>query len=276
MALNATYNLKMRMQAGEKVYGTLIGPGNEPGKMVRALQDFGFDFFMVDLEHSLVNKETIFEYIRVSRKTDMPVLLRTEDKAAYFRRYIDAGVNGLMLPLVNTVEEAAHIVNQAYYPPIGNRGTGIGLSPYLIDGQDLAEVPFLSLMEYVNNNTVIFPQTESLENISNLSHILSLEGVTGTIVGPYDLALNIGGVDPKALGTEMVTTPVMEEKMKQVAEICRQAGKIAGIGGQTPEALARRAKEGYQLLLIGSVIDGNVDNLRPLIKEARALIGQAG
>jgi len=273
MALNATYNLKMRMQAGEKVFGTLIGPGNEPEKVVKALQDFGFDYFMVDLEHSLVNKETIFEYIRVSRKTDMPVLIRTEDKAAYFRRYIDAGVNGLMLPLVNTMEEAAHAVNQAYFPPIGNRGTGIGLSPYLIDCQALDKVPFLSLTEYVNNNTVVFPQTESLENIRNLSHILSLEGITGTIVGPYDLALNIGGVDPKAIGIEMVTTPIMEEKMKQVAEICRKAGKIAGIGGQTPAALARRAKEGYQFFIINSVYDGNVDNLRPVIEETKALIG---
>ncbi|MDP7285616.1 MAG: aldolase/citrate lyase family protein [Dehalococcoidales bacterium] len=274
MVLNETYNMKMRMQAGEKVYGTLIGPGNVPEKTVRALRDFGFDFFMVDLEHSLVNKETIWEYIRTSRKTDMPVMIRVEDKAAYFRRYIDAGVNGLMLPQVDTVEEAAQIVNKAYFPPIGNRGTGIGLSPYVIDGQDLAKVPFLSLTEYVNNNTVIFPQTESLENIRNLPHILSLEGITGTVVGPYDLALNIGGVDPKAVGTEMVATPVMEDKMKRVAEICRKAGKIAGIGGQIPKALARRAKEGYQFFLIGGVVDGNVENLRPVIKEARALVGQ--
>jgi 2-keto-3-deoxy-L-rhamnonate aldolase RhmA len=221
-----------------------------------------------------VNKETIWEYIRTSRKTDMPAMIRVEDKAAYFRRYIDAGVNGLMLPQVDTVEEAAQIVNKAYFPPIGNRGTGIGLSPYVIDGQDLAKVPFLSLTEYVNNNTVIFPQTESLENIRNLPHILSLEGITGTVVGPYDLALNIGGVDSKAVGTEMVATPVMEEKMKRVAEICQKAGKIAGIGGQTPKALARRAKEGYQFFLIGSVVDGNVENLRPVIKEAKALIGQ--
>jgi len=62
--------------------------------------------------------------------------------------------------------------------------------------------------------------------------------------------------------------------MKRVAEICQKAGKIAGIGGQTPKALARRAKEGYQFFLIGSVVDGNVENLRPVIKEAKALIGQ--
>lgn len=273
MGKNATYNMKLRLQAGENVFGQLIGPGGEPGKTVKALKDIGDDYFMLDLEHSMMNKETVFEYIRVSREMDMPILMRTEDKAAYFRCYIDAGVNGLMLPLVNTVEEAAHAVNQSYFPPIGHRGTGIGLSPYLVDFQDLTEVPFLSLTEYINNNTVIFPQTESLENISNLHRILSLEGINGTIVGPFDLALNIGGIDPKALATEIVTTDIVEEKLIQIGKICQKAGKVAGIGGFTPKVMAKWAKEGYQLFLIGYILDGNVEKQRSVIEETRALIG---
>ncbi|MFQ5997108.1 MAG: aldolase/citrate lyase family protein [Dehalococcoidales bacterium] len=273
MGLNTTYNLKLKLQAGDKVFGQLIGPGGEPAKTVKALQDLGDDFIMLELEHSLVNKETVFEYIRVSRELDMPLLMRTEDKAAYFRCYLDAGVNGLMLPLVHTVEEAAHAVDMSYFPPIGHRGTGIGLSPYLIDFQNLTEVPFLTLTEYINNNTVLFPQTESLENISNLPRILSLEGVTGTIVGPYDLALNIGGIDPKATGNEMVNADIVTEKLKQVVKICQGAGKIAGLGGFLPKDCAKWAKEGYQLFLLGSVLDGDVESLRPSIEEARALIG---
>ena len=273
MAKNATYNMKLKLQAGEKVFGQLIGPGGNPEKTVRALKDLGDDYIMLELEHSLVNKETVFEYIRVCREMDMPLLMRTEDKAAYFRCYLDAGVNGLMLPLVHTVEEAAHAVDMSYFPPIGHRGTGIGLSPYLIDFQDLAEVPFLALTEYINNNTVLFPQTESLENISNLPRILSLEGVTGTIVGPFDLALDIGGIDPKALAEEVVTTDVIEEKLREIVKICQEAGKVAGIGGFKPKVLAKWAKEGYQLLIVDYVLNGNVDSLRPFIEEARALIG---
>lgn len=273
MAKNVTYNMKLKLQAGEKVFGQLIGPGGNPEKTVRALKDLGDDYIMLELEHSLVNKETVFEYIRVCREMDMPLLMRTEDKAAYFRCYLDAGVNGLMLPLVNTVEEAVHAVDMSYFPPIGHRGTGIGLSPYLIDFQDLAEVPFLALTEYINNNTVLFPQTESLENISNLPRILNLEGVTGTIVGPFDLALDIGGIDPKALAAEVVTTKVMEERLKEIVKICQKAGKIAGIGGFKPKVLTKWAKEGYQLLIVGYVLNGNVDSLRPFIEEARALIG---
>jgi 4-hydroxy-2-oxoheptanedioate aldolase len=274
LGLNATFNMKRKLAAGGKVFGQLVGPGGEPAKTVKALKDLGDGFIMLETEHSLINKETVWEYIQVCRDMDMPLLMRTEDKAAFFRCYLDAGVNGLMLPLVNTMEEAAHGVNMSYYPPIGHRGTGIGLSPYLIDSQDLTKVPFRSLMDYVNNNTVLFPQTESVENINNLHRILSLEGVTGTIVGPFDLSLDIGGIDPKAVGADMVTSPAVEERLKQILQICQKAGKVAGIGGFVPETLAKWAKAGYNLLLVGAILGGNVEALRPSIEKARELIGQ--
>ncbi len=272
MGLNATLNLKKKMLAGDKVYGQLIGPGGEPGKTVEALKKLGDGFLMLETEHSLINKETIWEYIRVCREMDMPLIMRTEDKAAFYRCYLDAGVNGLMLPLVNTMDEAAHGVDMSYFPPIGRRGTGIGLSPYLIDFQDLTKVPFRSLMDYVNDNTVLFPQTESLQNISELYRILSLEGVTGTIVGPFDLAVNIGNIDPKATGAEMVTTPAVEERLQQILQICKKAGKVAGIGGFIPETLAKWAEAGYNLLLVGAVLNGDVEALRPAIEKAHELI----
>lgn len=272
MALNATYKLKSKMQAGKKVFGPLLGPGNDPGQTVKALKEFGCDFFMVDLEHSLVDKETIYSYVRFAREMDIPFLMRPEEKTAHFRCYLDAGVNGVMLPQLNTVEEAVYAVNQSYFPPIGHRGCGIGINPYLLDFQSPAEVPLVALTEYINSNTVVFVMTESRENISNLRHILSLEGVTGTIVGTFDLAFDIGGIDPDALKSEVITTALVEEELRQVAKICRDAGKVAGIGGLQPEGCARWAGEGYQLFILGYVIDGNVDNLRPLIEEAHALV----
>lgn len=273
MGLNATYNLKQRLYAGVKAFGQLVGPGGEPTKTVKTLKDLGDGYIMLETEHSLIDKETIWEYIRVCREMDMPLLMRTEDKASFFRCYLDAGVNGLMLPLVNKLEEAVHAIDMAYFPPIGHRGTGIGLSPYMVDFQDLTKVPFRALMDYINDNTMVFPQTESLENINNLHNILSLEGVDGTIVGAFDLAINMGGIDPEATGAEMVTAPAVEDRLQQILQICKKAGKIAGIGGFSAETLAKWGKEGYNLLLVGSVLDGNVEAVRPAIKKARELMG---
>jgi 2-keto-3-deoxy-L-rhamnonate aldolase RhmA len=80
-------------------------------------------------------------------------------------------------------------------------------------------------------------------------------------------------MDPKAVATEVVTTPAVNERLKQILQICQKAGKVAGIGGFTPETLAKWAKAGYNLLLVGSVLGGNVEALRPAIEKARALIG---
>ena len=93
---------------------------------MQALKEFGFDFIMMENEHSLMNKETIFEYIRVFREMEMPILLRPEEKIAHFRCYLEAGVNGLMVPQVDTMEEALYAVNQAYFQAIGHRGRKSG------------------------------------------------------------------------------------------------------------------------------------------------------
>jgi 2-keto-3-deoxy-L-rhamnonate aldolase RhmA len=273
MALNVTLNFKKKMQAGKIVFGQTIGPGNDPEKAVQALKDYGYDFIMMETEHSLVNKETIFEYIRVSRKLEMPILMRPEDKDGHFRCYMDAGINGLMVPCVNTAEEAIFSINQCYFSPIGHRGSGIGMSQYLLDSQNLAEMLLSDICQYVNDNIALFPMTESVEGISNLHRILGLEGVTGAIVGTNDLVMDIYGAPPKMLRSETVSTPIVEERLREIARICKKAKKVAGIGGFAPKGLAKWAKEGYQLFMLGYVIDNDYEKLKPAIEEMRSLLG---
>lgn len=273
MALNATLNLKKKMQAGKVVFGQTIGPGNDPEKTVQALKSYGYDFIMMENEHSLVNKETVYEYIGASRKMELPILLRPEEKDANYRCFMDAGVNGLMMPGVNTVEDALFAVNQCYFTPIGHRGTGIGMSPYLLDGQNAGEMLLSDICEYVNDNVVLFPQTESLQCISNLRRILSLEGITGTIVGANDLVLDIYGTPPKMLRSETVKTKPVEDRLREIARICQQAKKVAGIGGFAPKGLAKWAKEGYTLFMLGNVMNNNYEKLKPGIEEMKSLLG---
>jgi len=271
---NITYNFKLKLQSGKKVFGQIVGPGNDPEKMARALKEFGYDFFILDNEHCLLNKETFAAYIQAAKETGLTILLRPEENAAPFRCYLDAGINGLMLPHVDTVEEATYAVNQTYFPPVGKRGYGLGANPYLTDFQSPADVPVLSLIEYIDRNTVLFPVTESLKSIDNLPDILSLEGVTGTIMGVFDLALDIGNIDPAALAAETLTTDFYEGKLRQVLKTCQAAGKTAGIGGFSPEGLARWAKEGYQILLLpGYIRDNNVNDQHLRIREVKALLG---
>jgi 2-keto-3-deoxy-L-rhamnonate aldolase RhmA len=274
MALNVTYNFKKRLAKGDIVYGQTIGPGNDPDKTVKALKNFGFDFIMMENEHSLLDKETIYRFIKAAREYEMPIWLRPEENSANFRCFLDAGINCLMLPQTDTAEEAEKAVSKAYFPPLGNRGSGIGMSPYLLDGQDPEQMPLRDVMDYVNNNVGLFPQTETLKAIGNLPRILSIEGITGTMVGTNDLVIDIGDIPPKALRGELVSTPFIESKLREIARICKAAGKFAGIGGFGPKGLSKWAKEGYQLFTLGYVIDGNVDKLKPKIDEMKELVAK--
>jgi len=274
MTLNVTYNFKKRLAKGDIVYGQTIGPGNDPDKTVKALKDFGFDFIMMENEHSLLDKETIYRFIRAAREYELPIWLRPEENNANFRCFLDAGVNCLMLPQTDSAEEAQKAVSKAYFPPLGNRGSGIGMSPYLLDGQNPDQMPLRDVLDYINNNVGVFPQTESVRGVSNLQRILSIDGITGTMVGTNDLVIDIGDIPPKALRGELVSTPFIEGKLRDVARACKATGKFAGIGGFGPKGLSKWAKEGYQLFTLGYVIDGNVDKLKPRIDEMKELVAK--
>ncbi len=276
MKKNLTREFKERLNAGDRVFCALIGPGNDPDKTVVALKNFGFDFIMMENEHSLVNKESIYQFIRVCRELEMPILMRPEEKSDSFRSYLDGGINGMMLPQVETLEEAAYAVKLSYFPPLGHRGAGLGMSPYPLDGQNPAEMKLLEMLQYVNENTVLFPMTESLAGVSELPQVLKLEGVTGTIVGTHDFVIDIafrtGRIDPDSFRPELLNSEYVLDRVRKIAEICDEAGKVAGIGGYSPKGCVERSKEGYQLFTLGYVIDGNVEKLRPLIGEAKDLL----
>lgn len=276
MRKNVTKDFKARLKAGDRLFCAMMGPGNDPDKTVAALKEYGYDYVILDNEHSLVGKESIYRYIRACHENELPLIMRPEEKTDSFRCYLDSGVNGMMLPQVDTVEQAAYGVNQSYFPPIGHRGAGLGMSPYLLNEQKPAEMRLLEMLEYVNDNTMLFPMMESLEGISNLSHILKLEGVTGTLVGGNDLTIDIifktGQISPDALRSEIMNNSYVLERVKKIAEICKKAGKVAGIGGYPPKAYVERAKEGYQLFTVAYVANDSVEKIRPLLAEVKGLM----
>jgi 2-keto-3-deoxy-L-rhamnonate aldolase RhmA len=223
------YEFKQRLIRGARVFGPLIGPGNDPEPTIAALKDMGFDFFMIDNEHSLVGKDAIYAYIRLARQYEMPILMRPEKCTAPLSPYLDSGIQGLMLPQVDELEQAIHAVDETYFPPVGNRGSGIGMSPYLLDGLDVATT--------------------------------------------HDLALNIGDFKPGMTRAEVNSRPSVEERLLEVADICRKAGKMAGMGGFGPKGYARWAKEGFQFFNLGYIRDNNAEKFRATLQEARDLVG---
>ena len=277
MSLNATYHLKSKMMAGKKVYGIEIGEKNDPEKTVKTLKKFGYDFIWLEFENTLLDKESAAEYIRVAHEIGMPIVMRPEDKTAHIRPYIIAGINGVIPSQVETVEDVAHILREVYFPPIGHRDAYVGAHPYSIDYQKIDNMPLHTLIEYVNNNTLVMPLCERLACIRNLPQILRLDGVTGAIFAPYDLSFDILSVralttDKKTLYEDILYSDLMMEKVRQMVTICKEAGKVAGIGVYPPKYMVEWAKIGYQLFIFHLVINGNVDDFKAPIEELKSLI----
>jgi 2-keto-3-deoxy-L-rhamnonate aldolase RhmA len=254
--LNVTNDLKQKMLSGDVVWAAIVGAGNDPVPTVMTLKTAGFDCLIVDREHTLMNPETVLAYVRAGKAMDISILVRPEENYSDWRCLLDSGVGGLMLPLVHTVAEAARAVDRAYFPPLGHRGYGLGMCPFPLDGLDPGRVPHFEMTGYVNRNTILLPQTESRASVANLDRILALEGVDGTVVGTFDLALDIGGIPENASRLDLTRSQPVEDCLAEVARLCRKHGKVAGIGGLSPEDMARWAGEGYRLFLIGTVSEG--------------------
>ncbi len=275
MGKNATYNLKLKMLSGEKIYGIEIWDGNDPKKTTSMLKRFGYDFIWLEFENCLLNEETALEYIRHAHEMDMPVLMRPADKKAHFRPYIISGINGVIQSQVENVEDVAYAIKEVYFPPLGRRDAT--LIPRSIDFQSVGDTPLLTLMEYVNNNSLVMPLCERLACLRSLPHILRLEGVVGAILAPGDLLLDIISCNPQDIGCETlfreaISNDYMKEKIEQLAEICKDAGKVAGIGVFQLEDMAEFAKIGYQLFILGAVVDGNVMDYEAPIEKLKSLI----
>ena len=87
MKMNIGKEYKQRIEAGERMFSLAMGPGNDPEKTVSIVKEFGVDSIMLDNEHSLLGKETIYRYIRACRENELPVMMRAEEKTSNFRAY---------------------------------------------------------------------------------------------------------------------------------------------------------------------------------------------
>lgn len=197
----------------------------------------GFDWLVIDLEHSVITIREAEELIRIVQLCGVDALVRlSSNDSVQIKRVMDAGASGIVVPMVNTVEEAKAATAAASYPPKGFRGVGLARA------QGYGN-QFASYVDWAGSETVVIVQVEHKEAVKNLREILSVDGVDGFIVGPYDLSgsLGIPGV---------FDHPLMKEAMTQIHRTADSAGKAAGIHVVEPDIkeMKQRINEGYNFL----------------------------
>ncbi len=182
--------------------------------------DAGFDFTLIDSEHRAMNPETIENLIRAAhaRGSKKGAVVRISGiRRDAFQYALDAGADGILVPLVNTVEEAEQSVSYTRFPPQGSRGLN-GRSRATDWGN--ADIP--SYCKAVNREISLAIQIETVEALENVAAIAAVPGIDIIFVGPYDLSHSIGLTGQ--LGHKEVRSAI-----RSIFKAAKQAGKATGV-----------------------------------------------
>jgi 2-dehydro-3-deoxyglucarate aldolase len=204
--------------------------------MVRA----GFEWLTVDLEHSAITLESAAELIRTIDLAGISPFVRVgSHDANVIKRVMDAGAHGIIASTVNTPEQAAAIVAAVKYPPVGTRGVGLSRA------QGYSE-EFEVHYRWLNEESIVFVQIEHHEAVRNIDAILSVPGVDGFFIGPYDLSASLG-IPGQFDHPKMVAA---------LAEVRRAQERVATVAGvhvvqPVPADVGKKMTDGYRFIAYG-------------------------
>ncbi len=197
----------------------------------------GFDWLAVDLEHSVITIREAEELIRVIDLCGTTPLVRlTSNDADQIKRIMDAGAHGVIVPMVNSEEDAKKAVAAVYYPSQGARGVGLARAQGYGAG-------FSEYLDWLKENAIVIVQIEHIDAVNNLDSIFSVDGVDGYIIGPYDLSASMG------LAGQLDHPDVVKaiSRVNQIAEKMHKPGGIHVIEPE-PELLQQKIDDGFKFI----------------------------
>lgn len=176
--------IKQKIKNGNITIGTWITIGHT--SIVEILCDAGFDWLTIDLEHNTINQETLKNLIIAGQAKNVPMFVRVpKNDEVYIKIALDAGADGLIIPMINSYQDALEAKNYSHYPPIGKRG--VGLSRAQGYGDD-----FEKYSNWTSKNLTIIAQIEHIDAINNLKEIVKVKEIDVLMIGPYDLSASLG------------------------------------------------------------------------------------
>lgn len=177
-------SLKKALQEGSLTIGSWISIAHPA--IVEIMADAGFDWLTVDMEHSVITIREAEELIRIiDLKGKTPLVRLTSNDPNQIKRVMDAGAHGVIVPMVNSREQAEAAVRAVKYPPNGSRGVGLARAQKY-------GACFDAYIQWLKEESVVIAQIEHIDAINNLESILMTDGIDGTIIGPYDLSASMG------------------------------------------------------------------------------------
>jgi len=228
---------KLKLQAGQPAYGVLSTSADPQFAELFGLA--GFDYYMLDAEHGLMDAAQVVDVIRACELVQMTPMVRIGSKdPKIVLQYLDAGMMGIMMPGLETGAEIRMLIDAVKYPPLGKRGMGITrASGYVVVGNEAVDY-----IDFSNEQTMVIPQFEDTALLERFEEIISQPGVDAVVIGPRDLSLNMGFPDGPG-------HPEVQEMIDRVVAICKKTGVAAGITAGSRADSAKQVARGARLIL---------------------------
>jgi 2-keto-3-deoxy-L-rhamnonate aldolase RhmA len=232
-------SLKRKLKNEEVVLGTWITI-NHPD-VVDALSELPLDWLVFDMEHAPLEISDVEVLLMPLRGVDISPIIRVPwNDMVIIKRALDIGAEGILVPWVNSREEAEKAVSYASYPPRGLRGVGPRRAVRY------GRRSFLDYYEnFEKNERILLVQIETGRALENLEEILSTPGIDVAYIGPMDLSVSLG--IPLKFGD-----PRFQEALKKVRGVCEKYGVTPGIHAFSPEQAREFISQGFRFVALMS------------------------
>jgi 4-hydroxy-2-oxoheptanedioate aldolase len=247
---------KAKLLAGETVFGCFLKYRDASLAEVLAYQ--GWDFFLLDGEHSTLEPRDCENLVRVADLRSVTPLIRVPTNQPHvILRFLDTGAQGVQVPMVNSPAEAERAVRAVKFAPRGNRGLG---STRAADYGQTA--PFHEYVKVANAETLLILQVETVEALGEVMDIASTDGVDVVFIGPTDLSVSLGVPGQPQ-------HPRVREATDRIAAQVAQAGKILGALASSADS-AREWRQRGARYIVTNLETILVPGVRRYLEEVRA------
>ena len=210
---------RAKLEAGKLSIGVSIKLARTV-EIAKMMKTSGFDWLFIDLEHSTMSLDTAAQISVAALDVGITPIPRVPfGQYSMATRLLDNGALGIVIPHVDTADQAREIVDQLRYPPIGNRSISSKMAQF-----DFKSVKPAELMGTLNDTNIIVAMIETVEAVENIEAIAAVPGIDGLMIGANDLTVSLG------IAADYGNEKLQDAARKMVAA-CKRNGKWPGIAG---------------------------------------------
>lgn len=254
-------SIKERLRSGQVSIGSWMSMAHV--SIAEILATAGYDWIVIETEHTAIDvSEVLRMIIALERQGTVPLVRLAWNDPIQAKAVMDSGAAGVLVPMVNSKADAELAVKSVKYPPLGFRGVGLARAQGY--GQTFAEY-----VRGANDASLVFVQIEHIDAVECIDEILTVPGIDGTFIGPYDLSSSLG------IPGELQHPDLLSAKQR-VLNATVAHGLVPGIHlvhpDTAPDELKECVRRGYRFIALGTDILFLGDSCRALHAAARAVL----